>query len=113
MHSAAWNETYVTCRTFQYLPLTLGGYDFRNKEVGVISGGSSSIQIVPSPQKLEGIKMTCFVRSKTWISNPFGEMSMRKLRLYPDIFECKSFLSNQLDKFITRDTSLRGAKTGV
>ena len=39
----------------------------------MIGGGSSSIQIVPSLQKVEGVKMTCFVRSRTWISNPFGD----------------------------------------
>lgn len=48
-------------------------YDFKNKRVGVIGGGSSSIQIVPSLQKVEGVKMSCFVRSRTWISNPFGD----------------------------------------
>lgn len=48
-------------------------YDFRDKKIGVIGGGSSAIQIVPSLQKLRGTKMTCFVRSKTWISNPFGD----------------------------------------
>jgi len=48
-------------------------YDFRNKRVGVIGGGSSSIQIVPNLQKIEGTQLTCFVRSRTWISNPFGD----------------------------------------
>jgi hypothetical protein len=83
--------------------LTLGRYDFRNKKVGVIGGGSSSIQIVPCLQRLEGVKMNCFVRSKTLISNPFGEMSMEKLGLDPTIFECKLFPSSQLDKLITHD----------
>jgi hypothetical protein len=93
--------------------LTLGRYNFRNKKVGVIGGGSSSIQIVPSLQKLEGVKMTCFVRSKTWISNPFGEMSMQKLGLDPDVFECESLFKVKMGNFMTRDTSLRGANTGI
>ncbi|KAG4429161.1 hypothetical protein IFR05_015361 [Cadophora sp. M221] len=67
MHSAAWNQDY----------------DFKNKRVGVIGGGSSSIQIVPSLQKVEGVKMSCFVRSRTWISNPFGDQAMTKLGLDP------------------------------
>jgi len=67
MHSAAWNQSY----------------DFKNKKVGVIGGGSSSIQIVPNLQKIEGVKMTCFVRSRTWISNPFGDNAMQKLGLDP------------------------------
>ncbi|KAH7397926.1 flavin-binding monooxygenase [Cadophora sp. MPI-SDFR-AT-0126] len=67
MHSAAWNQEY----------------DFKNKRVGVIGGGSSSIQIVPSLQKVEGVRMTCFVRSRTWISNPFGDHAMMKLGLDP------------------------------
>lgn len=48
-------------------------YDFKNKRIGVIGGGSSSIQIVPNLQKIEGVKMTCFVRSRTWIASPFGD----------------------------------------
>lgn len=42
----------------------------------MIGGGSSSIQLVPQLQKLEGVQMTCFVRSKTWISNPFGDSEL-------------------------------------
>jgi cation diffusion facilitator CzcD-associated flavoprotein CzcO len=48
-------------------------YDFKNKQVGVIGGGSSSIQIVPKLQKIEGVKMSVFVRSRTWIASPFGD----------------------------------------
>jgi cation diffusion facilitator CzcD-associated flavoprotein CzcO len=73
MHSAAWNQDY----------------DFKNKRVGVIGGGSSSIQIVPTLQKVEGLTLTCFVRSKTWISNPFGDESMKKLGLDPKKLECR------------------------
>jgi hypothetical protein len=89
MHSAAWSEKYFIRLVSLYVPLTLRRYDFKNKKVGVIGGGSSSIQIVPSLQKLEGIKLSCFVRSKTWISNPFGDHSMQKLGLDPEVFECK------------------------
>ncbi|KAA8618965.1 flavin-binding monooxygenase protein [Pyrenophora tritici-repentis] len=57
MHSATWNQSY----------------DFENKRVGVIGSGSSSIQIVPSLQRLPGTHVSTFVRSKTWISPPFGQ----------------------------------------
>ncbi|KAI1390690.1 FAD/NAD(P)-binding domain-containing protein [Hypoxylon trugodes] len=67
MHSAVWNENY----------------DFKNKRVGIIGNGSSAIQIVPSLQKIEGTKLSCFVRSKTWITNPFGDSVMAKLGLKP------------------------------
>ncbi|RDL38519.1 Flavin-binding monooxygenase [Venustampulla echinocandica] len=70
-HSAAWNQKV----------------DFTNKRVGVIGGGSSSIQLVPKLQKLEGVQLTCFVRSKTWISNPFGDNAMVQLGLDPKKFE--------------------------
>ncbi|KAH6696573.1 flavin-binding monooxygenase [Leptodontidium sp. MPI-SDFR-AT-0119] len=48
---------------------------------GIIGGGSSFIQIAPNLQKLEGIKLNCFVRSKAWISNPFGDNVMKSLGL--------------------------------
>jgi cation diffusion facilitator CzcD-associated flavoprotein CzcO len=57
MHSAKWNEKY----------------DFTNKRIGVIGSGSSSIQIVPSVQRIPGTHVTTFVRSKTWISPSFGQ----------------------------------------
>ncbi|KAF2639348.1 FAD/NAD(P)-binding domain-containing protein [Massarina eburnea CBS 473.64] len=57
MHSAKWNDKY----------------DFTNKRIGVIGGGSSSIQIVPSLQRLPNTHVTSFARSKTWISPPFGQ----------------------------------------
>ncbi|GAP90974.1 putative flavin-binding monooxygenase [Rosellinia necatrix] len=67
MHSATWNNDY----------------DFRNKRIGVIGNGSSAIQIVPSLQKVDGAHLSCFVRSKTWITNPFGDAAMEKLGLDP------------------------------
>ncbi|KAI5371083.1 Putative flavin monooxygenase, FAD/NAD(P)-binding domain superfamily [Septoria linicola] len=57
MHSAAWNTNY----------------DFRNKRIGVIGSGSSAIQIIPKLQKLSGAQLNCFMRSRTWISPPFGQ----------------------------------------
>ncbi|KAL1606729.1 hypothetical protein SLS60_004136 [Paraconiothyrium brasiliense] len=57
MHSAKWNEEY----------------DFTDKRVGVIGAGSSSIQIVPSLQRVSGTHVSTFVRSKTWISPSFGQ----------------------------------------
>lgn len=57
MHSALWKE----------------GYDFKDKSIGIIGNGSSAIQIVPSLRKIEGTRLACFVRSKTWITNPFGD----------------------------------------
>ncbi|KAF2281439.1 FAD/NAD(P)-binding domain-containing protein [Westerdykella ornata] len=57
MHSARWNEKY----------------DFTGKRIGVIGSGSSSIQIVPSLQRLPSTTLTVFARSKTWISPPFGQ----------------------------------------
>ncbi|KAI1375083.1 flavin-binding monooxygenase [Hypoxylon crocopeplum] len=71
MHSASWNENY----------------DFKNKRVGIIGNGSSGIQIIPSLQKIEGTQLSCFVRSKTWITNPFGDNVMRKLGLDPTKLE--------------------------
>ncbi|KAI0546280.1 flavin-binding monooxygenase [Xylaria curta] len=67
MHSALWNDEY----------------DFKNKRIGIIGNGSSAIQIVPSLQKIEGTQLSCFVRSKTWITNPFGDVVMNKLGLDP------------------------------
>lgn len=73
MHSAAWDQEY----------------DFKDKNIGVIGGGSSSIQIVPELQKIEGAKLNCFVRSKVWISNRFGDVTMKQLGWDPSDIECK------------------------
>jgi cation diffusion facilitator CzcD-associated flavoprotein CzcO len=54
-------------------------FDFENKTIGIIGGGSSAIQIIPSLQKLTGTKLKCFIRSKTWISRPFGDAAMKTL----------------------------------
>ncbi|KAF2963522.1 hypothetical protein GQX73_g10042 [Xylaria multiplex] len=71
MHSAIWNNDY----------------SFEDKRIGIIGNGSSSIQIVPSLQKIEGTRLSCFVRSKTWILNPFGDAVMTKLGLDPKRLE--------------------------
>lgn len=67
-------------------------YDFCNKRVGVIGNGSSAIQIVPSLQPLDGINMTVFMRSRTWISGAFGDAAMLALGLDPNDINCKSRL---------------------
>lgn len=64
-------------------------YDFKNKRIGIIGGGSSAIQIVPQLQNIQGASLSCFVRSRTWISNPFGEMAMIRLGLDPKDFQCE------------------------
>lgn len=56
MHSAAWKENY----------------DFKNKRVGVIGSGSSAIQIVPNLRKEDGVQLSAFIRSRTWIAPPLG-----------------------------------------
>lgn len=80
MHSAAWDQDY----------------DFKNKNIGVIGGGSSSIQIVPELQKVEGAKLSCFVRSKVWLSNRIGDVTMKQLGWDPSDIECGSFLNTHL-----------------
>ncbi|KAF2492447.1 FAD/NAD(P)-binding domain-containing protein [Lophium mytilinum] len=55
MHSAAWDHEV----------------DFEGKVVGVIGTGSTSVQIVPSLQKICK-EVQVYMRSPTWISPPFG-----------------------------------------
>ncbi|KAI6764142.1 hypothetical protein HG530_007931 [Fusarium avenaceum] len=84
MHSAAWDQ----------------GYDFKNKKIAVIGGGSSSIQIVPELQKVEGAKLSCFVRSKVWISNRFGDQTMTELGWDPSDTK---FSADRLEEFAKND----------
>ncbi|KAJ5994677.1 monooxygenase [Penicillium waksmanii] len=63
MHSAAWDEKQT----------------FEGKRVGIIGGGSSAIQIIPSLQKLKDTQLTCLIRSSIWIASPFGEDAMKEL----------------------------------
>ncbi|KAL9081505.1 MAG: hypothetical protein Q9157_000063 [Trypethelium eluteriae] len=65
MHSAQWNESY----------------DFTNKRIGIIGSGSSAIQIIPNLQRVPGAQLTCFIRSRTWISPPFAESLFKDLGL--------------------------------
>ncbi|KAK7417255.1 hypothetical protein QQX98_004689 [Neonectria punicea] len=67
MHSGAWDESV----------------DLRNKRVGIIGNGSSAIQIVPKIQPLEGLKLSCFARSPTWITSSFGDKAMLRLGMDP------------------------------
>lgn len=55
MHSAKWNHEV----------------DFKNKTIGIIGTGSTSVQILPQLQKVAK-KVKVFMRSPTWISPPFG-----------------------------------------
>lgn len=66
MHSAQWKDDY----------------EFNNKKIGVIGNGSSAIQIVPKLQNIDGTQLSCFVRSKTWITNPFGDGMYKELRIF-------------------------------
>lgn len=79
MHSANWNKKYVQSSLSTGLHWLISSYDFKNKRIGVIGGGSSAIQIIPSLQRVAGTQLSCFVRSKTWISRPFGDVAMEKL----------------------------------
>jgi cation diffusion facilitator CzcD-associated flavoprotein CzcO len=76
---------------------TSDSYDFKSKRVGIIGNGSSAIQIIPSLQKLEGTKLTCFMRSPTWIAGAFGDNAMKQLGLDPSQTECKSLLQQYPD----------------
>ncbi|KAF7960488.1 hypothetical protein EAE96_000168 [Botrytis aclada] len=86
MHSAAWDMNY----------------DFKNKRIGVIGGGSSAIQIIPSLQKVSGTKLSCFIRSKTWISRPFGDVAMERLGIKETYFsaEQKARFANDPEHYL-------------
>ncbi|KAI9371747.1 hypothetical protein BJX61DRAFT_534533 [Aspergillus egyptiacus] len=59
MHSAAWDHSV----------------DFKDKVVGVIGTGSTSVQIVPELQKVCK-QVQVYMRSPTWISPPFGATAL-------------------------------------
>lgn len=61
MHSAAWDHSL----------------DLKDKVVGVIGTGSTSVQIVPELQKVCK-QVQVFMRSPTWISPPFGATALTK-----------------------------------
>lgn len=54
--------------------------------MGVIGSGSSAIQIIPQLQKVSGTNLSCFIRSKTWISPPFGQAIQDQLGMESVIF---------------------------
>ncbi|KIW17912.1 hypothetical protein PV08_05107 [Exophiala spinifera] len=80
VHSANWDTSF----------------DYSNKRIGVIGGGSSAIQIVPQLQKLAGTRLSCFIRSKTWISTTFGDSAMQKLGL-----DHEDFTKEDYDKYMS------------
>lgn len=80
-------------------------YDFRHKRVGVVGNGSSSIQIVPSLQPLDGIKMTVFMRSQTWISGAFGDAAMLALGLDPKEVNCEHYTDSSTILVDTNETA--------
>jgi hypothetical protein len=55
LHSAQWDDSY----------------DFTNKDIAVIGGGSSAVQIVPSLQP-QVRSMKLFIRSPEWISGNYA-----------------------------------------
>lgn len=85
VHSAAWDEKYAARNVYSVMwPSMLTSFcrfDYSNKRIGIIGGGSSAIQIIPQLQKLEGNKLVCFIRSKTWISYLFGHAAQQKLKM--------------------------------
>lgn len=72
--------------------LTSHRAELDNKVIGVIGAGSSAIQIVPQLQAKPGSKLKCFVRSKTWISPPFGAETQHKLGM--EGLDCKLLMSS-------------------
>ncbi|KAK6434497.1 hypothetical protein LTR95_009321 [Oleoguttula sp. CCFEE 5521] len=78
MHLSDWNQSY----------------DFVNKRIGVIGLGSSAIQIIPKLQQVEGAKLSCFIRGRTWISPPLGQHSQDELGL-----ESIYFNKDQIESF--------------
>lgn len=66
-------------------------YDFVNKRVAIIGGGSSSIQIVPELRKVPGTKLSVFVRNKTWITNRLGDEIMNLIGWDPNQINSKAF----------------------
>ncbi|EED21311.1 monooxygenase, putative [Talaromyces stipitatus ATCC 10500] len=63
MHSAAWDDKQK----------------FEGKRIGIIGSGSSAIQIIPALQKVKDTQLTCLIRSKIWIANPFGAEILKEL----------------------------------
>jgi len=64
-------------------------YDFKNKNIGLVGGGSSAVQILPCLQKIEGATITNFVRGRVWLAGAFFDSTMEKLGLDPKVLTCK------------------------
>lgn len=73
IHSSAWKN----------------GYDFKNKKIGLIGGGSSGVQILPSLQRIEGTIINNFVRARVWIAGAFFDSTMEQMGLDPKVLGCK------------------------
>lgn len=101
MHSADWKQEYVSSHpvsslyTLSFLPSNSDfsadtspctSYDFTSKRIGIIGSGSSAIQIIPSLQRLPSTQLSCFIRSRTWISPPFGQSIQDKLQMDGFVF---------------------------
>ena len=78
MHSSEWNDKY----------------DFSGKRIGIIGSGSSAIQIVPKLQAIQNTHLSCFIRNRTWISPPLGQMTADKYGLQGFEFD-----PEQIEKF--------------
>lgn len=78
MHSSKWNDKY----------------DFSGKRIGIIGSGSSAIQIIPKLRAIPNTHLSCFIRNRTWISPPLGQMTADKYGLQG--FE---FPAEQIEKF--------------
>lgn len=68
--------------------------EFEGKRIGIIGGGSSAIQIIPALQKVKDTQLTCMIRSRIWIANPFGAEILKDLGV--ENTECKSTLTTIL-----------------
>lgn len=64
---------------------------FEGKRIGIIGGGSSAIQIIPALQKVKDTQLTCMIRSKIWIANPFGAEILQELGVKNT--DCKSIFT--------------------
>ncbi|EEU41316.1 uncharacterized protein NECHADRAFT_45940 [Fusarium vanettenii 77-13-4] len=82
MHSATWDKDV----------------DLTGKTIGLIGAGSSAIQILPHLQKAPQAQVKTFIRSKTWISRPFGIESMEKLGM-----ESTKFSKEQRERLLNDD----------
>lgn len=63
--------------------------DLKNKRIGLIGGGSSGVQILPELLKEEGTSVSLFVRTPTYIANPFFDLTMEEMGLDPKVLSCE------------------------